>query len=53
MTNYEMKKAIFKDMVAKGYHMENERIEEICRDDFFTIKIIEKWREKFEKWLNE
>lgn len=53
MTNYESKKAIFNEMVANGYHMTKERIEEICNDDMFKPEMIDKWRQKFYKWLNE
>jgi len=53
MTNYEMKKAIFNEMVTKGYHMDANQIEEICKDDFYKVKMIEKWRQKFFEYLNE
>ena len=53
MTNYEMKKAIFNEMVANGYHMDKNQIEEICKDDFYKVKMIEKWRQKFFEYLNE
>ena len=53
MTNYEMKKAIFNEMVAKGYHMDANQIEEICKDDFYKVKMIERWRQKFFEYLNE
>ena len=53
MTNYEMKKDIFTNMVANGYHMDENRIEEICKDDFYKVEMIENWRQKFFKYLNE
>lgn len=53
MTNYEIKKAIFNEMVQNGYHMDDTRIEEICRDDFYTVKIIENWKKNFYKWLEK
>lgn len=53
MTNYEMKKDIFTNMVANGYHMDENRIEEICKDDFYKVEMIESWRQKFFKYLNE
>lgn len=53
MTNYEIKKAIFNEMVENGYHMTEDRIEEICQDDIFKPEMINTWKEKFFKWLKE
>ena len=53
MTNYEIKKDIFTNMVANGYHMNEAQIESICKDDFYKVEMIENWRQRFFKYLNE
>lgn len=53
MTNYEAKKAILNEMVENGYYMDNDRIEEICTDDFYKVRTIESWRQKFYKHINK
>lgn len=50
-TNYELKKEIFDRMVEKGYKGDPKSTEWKCRDDYFTIEMVQKWEKAFEQYL--
>ena len=50
-TNYELKKEILDRMVEKGFKGRPETIEEECRDDYYTVEMVQKWERAFERYL--